>query len=189
VATVTDPKRALGILDECPSISNPSAAALTSSSSSKQDPKRASSAAGGAGGTASSSSGSNAPTTKVLTIEDVLPFFGEMATIDDFKAKVVEALETYDAQIDGLKREMDGFAESAREVKIGGRVIEVLVVRAIVECDVIIYNNFCISLLSSLRSFQCWFHIANLSISLAHRSILFPVTSFSTNLVTGAPRN
>jgi hypothetical protein len=52
----------------------------------------------------------------VLSIEDVLPFFGDMATIDDFKAKVVDALEAYDAQIDGLKKEMDGLAESAREV-------------------------------------------------------------------------
>lgn len=114
MATVTDPKLALGILDECPSVTTNTPAGASSSGA---DSKRSASAAAAGGAAATSSSNAAATATaKVLTIEDVLPFFGEMATIDDFKAKVVEALETYDAHIDGLKREMDGFAESAREV-------------------------------------------------------------------------
>jgi hypothetical protein len=101
----TDPKLALRVLDECPTAA-PNATRARGGGATE----------GAAGERPTASGGSALPGEKVLSIEDVLPFFGDMATIDDFKAKVVEALEAYDAQIDGLKKEMDGLAESAREV-------------------------------------------------------------------------
>jgi len=52
----------------------------------------------------------------LLKIEDILPFFRDFVTIDDFKTKIVESLEEYDAKIDKLKAQMDEHTQSAKGI-------------------------------------------------------------------------
>lgn len=81
-----DPKRALGVLDECPTA--PGGGIIFFS----QSPHGGSNSGGGggsgvAGGGAggSSSSGGGVVSSPVLRVEDLLPFFPDFVTIDDFK--------------------------------------------------------------------------------------------------------
>jgi len=55
--------------------------------------------------------------TKVLKIEDILPFFPDFVVIDDFKEEICTALERYSSDIDQLKAEMDEATRSAESIK------------------------------------------------------------------------
>lgn len=52
----------------------------------------------------------------LLQIEDILPFFSDFVTINDFKTKIVESLEEYDLKIDQLKGSMEDLTENARGI-------------------------------------------------------------------------
>jgi hypothetical protein len=47
------------------------------------------------------------PAGGLLRIEDVLPFFPDFVTIDNFRAAICESLQRYTRHIEGLEREMD----------------------------------------------------------------------------------
>ena len=55
--------------------------------------------------------------TDLLKIEDILPFFPDFVVIDDFKDEIANALESYSAQIEALKNEMDDATQSAESMK------------------------------------------------------------------------
>jgi vacuolar protein sorting-associated protein 18 len=55
--------------------------------------------------------------TDLLKIEDILPFFPDFVVIDDFKDEIANALESYSAQIEALKSEMDDAMRSAESMK------------------------------------------------------------------------
>jgi vacuolar protein sorting-associated protein 18 len=55
--------------------------------------------------------------TDLLKIEDILPFFPDFVVIDDFKDEIANALESYSAQIEDLKNEMDEATRSAESMK------------------------------------------------------------------------
>jgi hypothetical protein len=55
--------------------------------------------------------------TELLKIEDILPFFPDCVVIDDFKDEIANALESYSAQIEALKNEMDDATRSAESMK------------------------------------------------------------------------
>jgi len=55
--------------------------------------------------------------TDLLKIEDILPFFPDFVVIDDFKDEIANALESYSAQIESLKNEMDDATRSAESMK------------------------------------------------------------------------
>jgi hypothetical protein len=55
--------------------------------------------------------------TDLLKIEDILPFFPDFVVIDDFKDEIANALESYSAQIESLKSEMDEATRSAESMK------------------------------------------------------------------------
>ena len=54
---------------------------------------------------------------KVLRIEDVLPFFPDFTVIDEFKSKICEALNSYDAAISELEQDMEAATESAEMIR------------------------------------------------------------------------
>jgi hypothetical protein len=54
---------------------------------------------------------------RVLKIEDILPFFSDVETIDQFKDAICESLQSYNSHIDQLKKEMDGATESAKNIR------------------------------------------------------------------------
>lgn len=49
----------------------------------------------------------------LLKIEDILPFFPDFVTIDNFKAAITDSLTRYNKQIQELKGEMDEATEIA----------------------------------------------------------------------------
>lgn len=49
----------------------------------------------------------------LLKIEDILPFFPDFVTIDNFKGAITDSLTRYNRQIDELKAEMDEATEIA----------------------------------------------------------------------------
>lgn len=49
----------------------------------------------------------------LLSIEDVLPFFDDFDTIDEFKGAICHSLEAYNAQIASLRHEMDEVAQAS----------------------------------------------------------------------------
>lgn len=53
----------------------------------------------------------------LLKIEDMLPFFPDFVTIDSFQDDIVQSLEDYNRDIDGLKRKMESASESARAIR------------------------------------------------------------------------
>lgn len=53
----------------------------------------------------------------LLKIEDILPFFPDFVTIDNFKDAICTSLQDYNKHIDALKTEMDEATESAREIR------------------------------------------------------------------------
>jgi len=53
----------------------------------------------------------------LLKIEDILPFFPDFVTIDNFKDAICTSLQEYNRHIDALKTEMDEATESAREIR------------------------------------------------------------------------
>lgn len=55
--------------------------------------------------------------TDLLKIEDILPFFPDFVVIDDFKAEICSALQSYATKIDDLRREMDDATLSAENIK------------------------------------------------------------------------
>jgi hypothetical protein len=55
--------------------------------------------------------------TDLLKIEDILPFFPDFVTIDDFKDDICNALERYSSNINQLKAEMQQATESAETIK------------------------------------------------------------------------
>jgi len=55
----------------------------------------------------------------LLKIEDILPFFPDFVTIDNFKGAITDSLTRYNRQIEELKAEMDESTEIAGEP--GGR--------------------------------------------------------------------
>lgn len=55
--------------------------------------------------------------TDLLKIEDILPFFPDFVVIDDFKDEIANALESYSAQIESLKSEMDDATRNAESMK------------------------------------------------------------------------
>lgn len=54
--------------------------------------------------------------TDLLKIEDILPYFKDFVTIDDFRKDIVGSLEDYDKDIEDLKLRMDKLTEKAREI-------------------------------------------------------------------------
>jgi hypothetical protein len=48
-----------------------------------------------------------------LKIEDILPFFPDFVTIDNFKGAITDSLTRYNRQIEELKAEMDEATEIA----------------------------------------------------------------------------
>lgn len=55
--------------------------------------------------------------TDLLQVEDILPFFPDFVVIDDFKDEICNALESYAAHIDSLRREMDDATRNAEAIK------------------------------------------------------------------------
>lgn len=53
----------------------------------------------------------------VLKIEDILPFFSDVVTIDQFKDAICDSLQEYNSHIEQLKKEMQGATESARNIR------------------------------------------------------------------------
>jgi len=53
----------------------------------------------------------------LLKIEDILPFFPDFVTIDNFKDAICTSLQEYNRHIEALKTEMDEATESAREIR------------------------------------------------------------------------
>lgn len=53
------------------------------------------------------------PAGGLLKIEDILPFFPDFVTIDNFKGAITDSLTRYNRQIDELKAEMDEATEIA----------------------------------------------------------------------------
>jgi len=59
----------------------------------------------------------------LLKIEDILPFFPDFVTIDNFKGAITDSLTRYNRQIEELKAEMDEATEiagGARQQAPGG---------------------------------------------------------------------
>jgi len=56
-------------------------------------------------------------TSKLLKIEDILPFFPDFVKIDDFKDEICSSLEEYNKHISDLKREMGEATESADNIR------------------------------------------------------------------------
>ena len=54
---------------------------------------------------------------RLLKIEDILPFFPDFVVIDDFKEEIARALEGYSDHINVLKSEMDDATNSAESIK------------------------------------------------------------------------
>lgn len=52
----------------------------------------------------------------VLRIEDLLPLFPDFVLVDTFKSEICAALESYSAQIESLRREMDDSAATAARI-------------------------------------------------------------------------
>jgi len=53
----------------------------------------------------------------ILRIEDLLPLFPDFVLVDAFKDEICTALQSYSAQIDNLRREMDDSARTASRIK------------------------------------------------------------------------
>jgi len=53
----------------------------------------------------------------LLKIEDILPFFPDFVTIDNFKDAICTSLQDYNKHIEALKTDMDEATESAREIR------------------------------------------------------------------------
>jgi len=53
----------------------------------------------------------------LLKIEDILPFFPDFVTIDNFKDAICTSLAEYNRHIDALRTEMDDATASAREIR------------------------------------------------------------------------
>ncbi|CCI41742.1 unnamed protein product [Albugo candida] len=54
---------------------------------------------------------------KVLKIEDILPFFPDFVLINDFKKEICESLEGYNDRIEQLKEEMQDYTQSAELIR------------------------------------------------------------------------
>ncbi|KAF5834626.1 Pep3/Vps18/deep orange family-domain-containing protein [Dunaliella salina] len=77
----------------------------------------------------------------LLKIEDVLPFFPNFVTIDNFKDAICDSLEQYNKQIEHLKTEMEeatGIADAVRAdlVTLKGRVAAIQAEQACAQCGV-----------------------------------------------------
>lgn len=55
--------------------------------------------------------------TDLLKIEDILPFFPDFVTIDEFKDDVCEALEGYSAEIEQLRQDMETATSAAQAIR------------------------------------------------------------------------
>ncbi len=79
----------------------------------------------------------------LIKIEDMLPLFQDFATIDDFKDRIVEALEAYDKTIEDLKKDMDGIEAAAGEVSRDMAVLanRTLSIDASTECALSVVNT------------------------------------------------
>lgn len=55
---------------------------------------------------------------ELLKIEDLIPFFPDFVTIDDFKEEICSALEEYSRNIDNLKKEMDESSLTSQNIKV-----------------------------------------------------------------------
>lgn len=75
--------------------------------------------------------------TSLLKIEDILPFFPDFVTIDDFKEDICSALEGYSSQIASLRASMDEATASAEAIKrdIAELQNRFVVVDAAASCD------------------------------------------------------
>ena len=75
--------------------------------------------------------------TSLLKVEDILPFFPDFVTIDDFKEDICEALEGYSAKIEELKQEMNTATEAADAIQrdIAELQNRFIVVDAAAKCD------------------------------------------------------
>ena len=56
-------------------------------------------------------------TDSLLKVEDILPFFPNFVLIDDFKEAIIQSLEEYNAQIEGLRDEMDEITEGTEALR------------------------------------------------------------------------
>ena len=59
-----------------------------------------------------------------LCIRDPSPFFRDLVTIDDCKDEICATLENYPRQVDGLRKEMDRIASTARRIKDDTKAID-----------------------------------------------------------------
>ena len=50
---------------------------------------------------------------KVIKIEDLLPYFNEKIKIEDFKDEICDSLKGYSSQIDRLKKQMESYSSNA----------------------------------------------------------------------------
>lgn len=53
----------------------------------------------------------------VITIEDILPFFNDFVTIDNFKEAICDSLQEYSEKIRMLKKEMKQASDSAKVIR------------------------------------------------------------------------
>lgn len=54
---------------------------------------------------------------QIITIEDILPFFNDFVTIDNFKEAICDSLQEYSENIRKLKKEMKQASDSAKVIR------------------------------------------------------------------------
>ncbi|XP_075241527.1 vacuolar protein sorting-associated protein 18 homolog [Convolutriloba macropyga] len=88
-----------------------------------------------------------------IKIEDILPFFPDFFTIDEFKEAILTSLHDYNDSIEGLKRQMENATESADKIRasIKENRSQCTVIRADEKCSLCGYPL----LLRQFYSFPC----------------------------------
>ena len=94
------PRLAMKILDECPRVMDFGRPGLGNTGESNVDDD-------------DDQAGEQTP---ILKIEDILPFFKDFVTINDFKDRIVDSLEAYDKKIDKLNMQIAEYGKAADKV-------------------------------------------------------------------------
>lgn len=61
----------------------------------------------------------------LLKIEDILPFFPDFATIDNFRDAICDSLARHNRQIEDLRRDMDEATDIAEAVRHDLKTVQV----------------------------------------------------------------
>lgn len=61
---------------------------------------------------------------KVVKIEDLLPYFNQNIKIENFKDEICESLKSYSAEIGRLKQLMDSYSTNAEQLKNELRMVK-----------------------------------------------------------------